>query len=455
MNTINIKTVEDADEKTAITLKRCILSPLSETDFYELIPLLTNAEVRKYLGGIRPVDALFQSLRKSMGTANEYPFTVRLQKTNDFIGLVTIAPHHDPVDMEISYMFLPEHWGNGYAKETVSALLRFCNQKLHLSRVVSETQAANIRSCQLLESLGYYEGKHIVRYGAQQVIYIYDFTKPQPQSWPDCDKTIFQYVTGFVDILKNKLINNLTGVYLHGSLAMGSYFPPKSDMDFIIVADNPLDADRAKELNQSIAQYAETSPTVGSIECSVITLDTARNVPDEMPYELHYSEMWHQRILNDQVSYGVRQTDPDLPAHLLCVKKRGVCLYGMKINEVFGDVSWRDFLLAVLEDFDWIVADENIFESPYYGVLNTCRVLQALTENNQKYLSKYEGAVWGLENLPEPYTPLIEKALAVYCSDTPIEEKERKTGGVTWDRSALLAFRDYAVRERDSLWKKV
>jgi streptomycin 3"-adenylyltransferase len=272
------------------------------------------------------------------------------------------------------------------------------------------------------------------------------------------------------------------GVYLHGSLAMGSYFPPKSDMDFIIVTSDRLEADLAQSLNLSIAQYAENRPTAGGIECSVITLQTARDVPEQTPYELHYSES----CLDDAATYGAEKFDPDLPAHLMCVKKSGVCLYGMTIDDVFGEVSRHNFLLSVMYDFSWIVEDENICESPYYGVLNLCRVLQIVSEQNasekntsegvagkkiadekiadekfagekteetEKYLSKYEAALWGIENLPSEHIPLIQKALEVYASDKPINKREQKTGGVTWDHPALLAFRDYArdyVRENIS-----
>ena len=275
----------------------------------------------------------------------------------------------------------------------------------------------------------------------------------KPQSWPDCDKAVYRYITGFINLLKKELHTNLAGVYLHGSLAMGSYFPPKSDMDFIIVSKDNIDEMLAKELNTSIARYSEIRPTAGDIECSVITLNTALNAPDEMPYELHYSEAWHDRILDNQVVYGIRQIDPDLPAHLMCVKKRGVCLYGMEIGDVFGEISWRNFVLAIMDDFNWITEGENIYESPCYGVLNICRVLQILTYNNERYLSKYEGATWGIENLPSEYTPLIQKALVVYSSAAPIAEGERRTGGVAWDKNSLLGFRDFAVTRRAAVLK--
>ncbi|MCL2671896.1 MAG: GrpB family protein [Clostridiales bacterium] len=267
----------------------------------------------------------------------------------------------------------------------------------------------------------------------------------KPQSWPTCDAEIREYINGLVHLLVEKLGENLIGVYLHGSLAMGSYFPPKSDMDLIVVTAQSLGATVAEEMNASIVEYAKKCPTVGHVELSVITLHTAKSVPSQMPYELYYSEAFRQ------TEFGHQPIDPDLPAHLLSVKKRGVCLHGEAIDAVFGEVQWEDFLRAVLDDFDWIAEDENICESPYYCILNICRVLQLLKEDDHKILSKLEGGLWGVAQLPCEFRPLIEKALAIYTSDAPIGKSERKGGGVVWDKDALLAFRDYARNERNAL----
>jgi len=106
-----------------------------------------------------------------------------------------------------------------------------------------------------------------------------------------------------------------------------------------------------------------------------------------------------------------------------------------------------------MDDFNWIVEGENICESPYYGVLNICRVMQILTDGNEKYLSKYEGAVWGMENLPNEHIPLIQKALEICASNDLIDEHERKTSGIMWNKAALLSFRDYAREKGRSTWE--
>ena len=229
----------------------------------------------------------------------------------------------------------------------------------------------------------------------------------------------------------------LKGVCLHGSLAMGSYYPPKSDMDVIAVVRKGLDTARAAALLYKVAVFAGEKPTIGDIEFSVITEAVAKSVPNPMPYELRYSEAWRARILSGEVAFGAAQFDSDLFAHLLCLKQRGVCLCGAAIDDVFGEVAWADFMYAVLDG-------ENILESPYYCVFNICRVLQLLEIGERRVYSKEEGALWGLSFFPAAFAPMIQKALDVYRDDTPIAAADRRRGGVAWDDEALLVFRDYA-----------
>lgn len=156
---------------------RCFLSSVCETDLNELIPLFTNEEVRRYLGGPLSAEWAFNKLKESMQKSDDIRFTVRLKDTKTCIGLIFVAPHHNPSDMEISYMLFPEYWGKGYATEIVKTVLEFCRDELKLFRVVSETQTLNMRSCHLLEKLGYKLESQVERFGAQQSIYAYVFFK--------------------------------------------------------------------------------------------------------------------------------------------------------------------------------------------------------------------------------------------------------------------------------------
>lgn len=99
---------------------------------------------------------------------------------------------------------------------------------------------------------------------------------------------------------------------------------------------------------------------------------------------------------------------------------------------------------AVIDNFEWILENENIVETPFYGVLNICRVLQLLSEDSQTVHSKDEGGEWGLKNLPEEYHALIQQALDAYRSSADVTEEQRRTAGTSWDKKNLLTLRDYA-----------
>ena len=84
---------------------------------------------------------------------------------------MSLGSHHIGSDTELSYEFLPKHWGRGYAHEAAEALITYCFSHLMLDRVVAETQAANPRSRKLLERLGMTLDSSFERFGAVQVLY--------------------------------------------------------------------------------------------------------------------------------------------------------------------------------------------------------------------------------------------------------------------------------------------
>ncbi len=269
-----------------------------------------------------------------------------------------------------------------------------------------------------------------------------------------CDEDIKTFVDNLVAKINLELGHNLIGVYLHGSLAMGAYYRPKSDIDLIVVVRNKLNINQRKLASEMIAQHSLLRPTTGNIELSIILLKTARETPTPTPFEVHYSSRWHDKILFQGVDYSQNRFDPDLQSHFAYVSQRGFVLKGFPINEVFSKVDWKLFLDSVLDDFDWIVEDEHILETPFYCVLNICRVLQLKSEDIQQVHSKDEGGEWALRNLPKKYHSVIKKALVAYRSSKEVNESQRRTNEDNWDKQELLAFRDFA-RGRSDNFKSV
>ncbi len=271
-------------------------------------------------------------------------------------------------------------------------------------------------------------------------------TDGRPQRWDDCDPDIRAYVEQVVAAFRQALGGGLVGVYLHGSLAMGCYYRPKSDLDLLAVVGERLDPTTRRELALMTADLSAARPTLGDLELSVLWQGHTRHFTHPSPYELHYSAAWRERIQRGEVDYAADGRDPDLAAHCTVVRARGVALVGPPIAEIFGPVPWDDYLDAVRDDYRWIVEDDHILETPFYGVLNCCRALALLTESEGTVRNKEEGGLWGLAHLPDEHRPVIEQALWCYRSPDRIDEAHRLTGGLNWDAEALRRFRDHTVQ---------
>jgi streptomycin 3"-adenylyltransferase len=271
-------------------------------------------------------------------------------------------------------------------------------------------------------------------------------TAARPQGWDDCDADICAFLGGdAVEAFRARLGEGLIGVYLHGSLAMGCFHRPRSDLDLLVVVRERLEPDERRVLALGICDLSDHRPTPGDLELSVLRVSDTRRFTHPCPFELHYGGDWKGPIRRGEVDFAADRKDPDLAAHCTVTRARGVRLLGPPIPDVFGPVAPGDYLDAVLYDFAGIVEGDGLAQNPVYGVLNVCRVLQLLAEGPATVASKEEGGHWALGHLPDDHHPVIRQALRGYRSARPVPEAGRATDGMPWDPAALRAFRDFAV----------
>ena len=66
-------------------------------------------------------------------------------------------------------------------------------------------------------------------------------------------------------VSKSEIIfqEDLTGIYLHGSLAMGCFNPKKSDIDFILVIRNNITDMQKLQFMEHIAAWNKKAPSKG------------------------------------------------------------------------------------------------------------------------------------------------------------------------------------------------
>lgn len=215
----------------------------------------------------------------------------------------------------------------------------------------------------------------------------------------------------FVQITRACLGENLVGVYLHGSLAMGCFNPQKSDVDLIVVVkDTVADAAKLAYLAQLVA-LSEQAPPKG-IEMSVVRAQDVKPFAYPTPYEFHFSQAHLSLARENPQAYVERfhGTDPDLAAHCTILHRYGVALCGPAVEAVFAPVPRADYLDSIWSDVKSAAAD--ITENPLYVTLNLCRVLAYAREG--LVLSKQGGGEWGAQKLPEPYRRMAQEALSCY-----------------------------------------
>ena len=224
------------------------------------------------------------------------------------------------------------------------------------------------------------------------------------------DRLIREFAEQSVLILQDRLI----GVYLHGSAVMGCFNPEKSDIDLITVVNGPIDHKTKLRYLSAIAACGEKGPRKG-IEISVVLKEVCSPFVYPTPFELHYSPAHALRYREDPDTYArtMHGTDKDLAAHFTVIRKRGICLYGEPVEKVFAEVPAEAYMDSLWCDIGG--AEEEILKDPMYITLNLARVLAYKQEG--LVLSKQEGAVWAVRNLPAEYHAQVKNALSEYTEN--------------------------------------
>ena len=266
-----------------------------------------------------------------------------------------------------------------------------------------------------------------------------DHTSGRPQHWTDVDDDIRDWTAAIVDVVGR--IHGVAGVYVHGSLAMGGFYRPKSDLDLLAVTDAPLAEDRRRALALEMLGLFDRRPIIGGVELSIVLRQTVESIRNPAPYEFHFSAPWADSVRRG--GSGPSGTDLDLAAHCAVARARGIAVAGPAPNEVFGEVPRRAYLEAVFDDLHWIV-DGGILESPFYGALNICRSALVLLGDANTPPSKDEGGRWALEHLPAQHHPVIADALECYRSAATIPVEQRRHHGHRWDEQPLLEIAAWA-----------
>lgn len=150
---------------------RLLLRPVTPEDADLVRELLTDERVRAYLGG--PASHERVASRQAAYPATAGAWAVVRVADDQAVGLASIGPDHRCEGRaEVSFQLLPSAWGHGLGREAVSAIVSWWTAVVPGGGpVVAVTQAENLRSRRLLESVGMVLVDELDEHGARQCLY--------------------------------------------------------------------------------------------------------------------------------------------------------------------------------------------------------------------------------------------------------------------------------------------
>ena len=257
--------------------------------------------------------------------------------------------------------------------------------------------------------------------------------------YKDLPLEILNQINRVVDIWKRHLGDDLIGVYLHGSIALNAFYPDSGDIDLLVVVKDSMGISTKLEIAKDIIEI-DRKPC--PLEMSAVKQTNAINWKTPGNCVFHYSDFWtekyQKRFENPAAEVYVADhefPDADVTSYIKLLKQCGIVLYGREIEEVFADVSDEDFWLAISDDVDEY--DFHAYDARYFAsnVLILGRILSFKKE--KRILSKYEGGLWMIKNVPENLKYLPELAMKIWFEGEEhiLPEKD------------LNLLRDYLVNE--------
>lgn len=234
--------------------------------------------------------------------------------------------------------------------------------------------------------------------------------------YKDLPLEILNQINSVVDIWKRHLGDNLIGVYLHGSIALNAFNPDSGDIDLLVVVKDSIEISTKLEIARDIIEI-DRKPR--PLEMSAVKQTDAINWKTPGNCVFHYSDFWTDKYLerfsNPDLEVYVADhefPDADVTSYIKLLKQCGIILYGKEIEEVFADVSDEDFWLAISADIDEY--DFHAYDARYLAsnVLILGRILSFKRE--KRILSKYEGGLWMIKNVPENLKYLPELAMKIW-----------------------------------------
>lgn len=260
------------------------------------------------------------------------------------------------------------------------------------------------------------------------------------QNYDTVSPPVREQIERVCGIWKSRLGEDLLGIYLHGSMALGRFRENVSDIDLLILTKKRLPRQTRLNLAKEILMVDQAPRP---LEMSALFYRDLHPWQHPAPCQFHYSEYHrkrYQNLLNGTLSgsflLDTDFKDPDIACHVRLTRQCGICLCGIPVKEAFPIVPEEDFwqsLCQDIEEYDFYAYSPRYFAS---NLLTLVRILSYKQEH--RILSKYDAGLWALDVLPSSFHGLVRQAIREWYGGEP---------SGSHSPAALQALRDYLVQQ--------
>ena len=141
--------------------ERLTLQQLTPDHAPFILELLNEPAFHKYIGdkGIRKRKGALEYLKDGpMASYKNHGYGLYLVKetvSDSSIGICGLKKRKVLEIPDLGYAFLKKYWGQGYATEAGSAVIKYAGKSLELSRIAAITHPNNEQSIKVLTKLGF------------------------------------------------------------------------------------------------------------------------------------------------------------------------------------------------------------------------------------------------------------------------------------------------------------
>jgi hypothetical protein len=193
----------------------------------------------------------------------------------------------------------------------------------------------------------------------------------------------------------------VTGVILHGSLTLDDYVPGRSDVDLLVVVNDPLTNTQLDALTQVVATQRPRAPA--RVDLRVVTRQAATSPTLAPPMEAYIEITPGPGVQVERRHPG----EPDLVIEFSMCRAHGRSLVGAAPAELIGEVP--DQWVVNVGDAQ-LAAWQAIGDDPEHAeltVLTTCRVWRFAEEGRHR--TKTAAGHWALRR--DPTLHMVRDAL--------------------------------------------